>query len=122
MAGVAGSEEFSVECIQARGSIRLKYVKYREKRVGRIARTPQVPSPSGEKAARQSQVGNEPSNIAPPLDGDAGVRGELWVGDLLPLVKAIGQGETLREGAPHYTRCGKGSWETRLGERIMPLA
>ena len=42
----------------------------------------------------QSQVGSEPSNIAPPLDADAGVTGEPWVGDLLPLVKEIAQGET----------------------------
>jgi RNA polymerase sigma-70 factor (ECF subfamily) len=39
-------------------------------------------------------VANDPSNIAPPLDADVGVTGELWLGDLLPLVKAIGQGET----------------------------
>ena len=47
------------------------------------------PSPSAETTARQSQVGKEPSNNAPPLDADAGV-----TGDLLPVVKAIAQGET----------------------------
>ena len=52
------------------------------------------PSPNGKMAARQSRVGNEPSNIPPPLDADAGVTGEVGAGDLLPLVKAIAQGET----------------------------
>ena len=50
------------------------------------------PPPSGETAASQTQVGNEPSNSAPPLDANA-VPGEVWAGDLLPLVKAIAQGE-----------------------------
>ena len=54
--------------------------------------------PSGKTAARQSQgagsVVNEPSRTAPPLNADAGVTHEAGAGDLLPLMKAIAQGET----------------------------
>jgi len=65
------------------------------------------PSPSGETAARQSHVGNEPSNIAPPLDAAASVTGALAVGDLLPLVKAIAQGETAALTSLYEATVGK---------------
>ena len=55
----------------------------------------------------QSQVGSEPSNIAPPLDADTGVRGEVWAGDLQPLVKAIAQGETAALASLYDATVGK---------------
>ena len=52
-------------------------------------------------------MGKEPSNNAPPLDADAGVTGELWLGDLLPLVKAIAQGETAALASLYDATVGK---------------
>jgi RNA polymerase sigma-70 factor (ECF subfamily) len=69
---VAGAEEFSVGCIHGLVLSVIYLPKVRK---------------------NQSKVGSEPSNITPPLDADAGVRGEVWAGDLQPLVKAIAQGE-----------------------------
>ena len=56
-------------------------------------------SVSGETAARQSNgmgaVGDEPSSDMPPGEADEGVRGELGTAELLPLVRAIAQGNTV---------------------------
>jgi RNA polymerase sigma-70 factor (ECF subfamily) len=62
---------------------------------------------NGEAAARQAQVGNELLNNPPPPDADEGVTGELWAGDLLPLVQAIAHDETAGLASLYDATVGK---------------
>ena len=68
-------------------------------------------SVSGETAARQPNgmgaVGDEPSSNVPPVDADEDVTGELGTAELLALVQAIAQGNTVALTSLYDATVGK---------------